>query len=220
MSKFNSNAQALLNAISEEIRKTGRTDLAAAIDGTKKRAVETVEFFRKNMNSSVGDVSGKFNLVKETGADDILEGARSIGRGRLPQGTIMAITKLSLEYGRSTTVTNSAEIDFSNLIYSDVATKAAKVPTKLLNAKFRLFHGSNIVCQGLVKDYFKAHDIENNPGLGSDDSSVYKEISPIYIADDQGKFDLEIELPQTGNMGATFIHHLGFRIGGLVIMDR
>jgi hypothetical protein len=220
MSKFNSSAEQLLSAIETEIRKSGRTDLAAEIAAGKKRAVQTTEFFRKNMNASVGDITNIYNLVEETTADDILRGARSISRGKLADGTIMAITKVCFEYGRDLVITDSSNIAFSNLIYSNVSTKAQIVPNKLLNSRFVIKHGTNIGVQGIFKDYFKAHDIEVSPGLGSADGSVYKEISPIYIADDKSRFQLTIELPNSGNMGATFIHHIGFKLDGLVIMDR
>lgn len=217
MSKFTSNAQSLLQTIQAEIERTGRTDLAAQIQQGKKRAVQTTEVFRKNANGSPSDLNGYIRLVEPS--DDVKKGAISLDKGKLLPGTIMAITKFSLEYGVDASITDSARIAFSNLIYSDVATKAERIPLKLRNANFKLFHGNNLVVKGVVSDYLKPHDIDVAEGLGSENSSTYRNISPIYIADDQGAFQLELELPQTGTMPSS-IHHIGFKLDGLVLTDR
>ncbi|MDI1233175.1 MAG: hypothetical protein PSX81_02710 [bacterium] len=229
-------SQNALTAIATELQLSGRTDIATAITSGRKRAVENTHYFRKPVSTTAGDLTGTIKLVEET--DVFAKGKISLSAGKLPSGTIMAITKIALEYSSHASDTDATTKVFNNNIFDAEAYAAGtvdlnstetgnqllgvssrRVPIKLLNATFVLFHGTNPIAKGIVGDFFKVGEKDFSEGLGAENKSLFKTIQPLYVADDTAKFDLVIDMPSTGSAGS-LIHYLGFKLFGMEIIDR
>ena len=187
----------VLERLPEQVRKDIK-------DGKKEFALAEY-YFRKKFDNLAGIQSP----IKATDAK--AAGVTNLDKGKLPDGTFLAIMGVSFGYGYHAISVEPTAARYSNSEYLNT------IPTRLQNSEFRLKNGDATILECRTRKFFSNAYAEY--GSGANEENMVMLPAP-KLAMDNKAFDLQIEFPVDAVAIPANNHFFELCVIGVKVQDR